>query len=339
VLPDPEPDRKKALVETAALSDAVVVMSRKSIDFLDEHYGVPRQKVHLIHHGVPDMPFAEAGEYKRRWGLDGKTVLLTFGLLHTRKGIEYMIEAMPAIVERFPEAVYVVLGATHPPLKLKEGDKYRFSLKRRARELGVEENVLFYDRFVSLEELTSFIAACDIYVTPYLDLNQIVSGTLAYAIGLGKPVISTPYFYAVELLEGGRGLLVPPKEPAAIAEAAIDLLDHPARMLEMRERAYVAEEKRDQRAIGEHRSERGRAGRPSLPLRPASQSKREKRNAHASAEQRRQLVYLPTHQHGGDHLRRDHQGDAGADFDDRAEGKESSQCNEGRFAHGRRPED
>ena len=239
VLPNPEPDRKKALVETAALSDAVVVMSRKSIDFLDEHYGVPRKKVHLIHHGVPDMPFVDSSEYKARWGLDGKTVLLTFGLLHTRKGIEYMIEAMPAIVERFPDAVYVVLGATHPPLKLKEGDKYRFALKRRARELGVEENVLFYDRFVSLEELTSFLAACDIYVTPYLDLNQIVSGTLAYAVGLGKPVVSTPYFYAVELLEGGRGVLVPPRDPAAMSEAALDLLADPEKMAQMRESTYA----------------------------------------------------------------------------------------------------
>lgn len=238
VLPDPEPDRLQAMVETCALSDAVVVMSRKSVDFLEEYYGVPREKVHLIHHGVPDMPFAESGEHKGRWGLTGKTVLLTFGLLHTRKGIEYMIEAMPAIIERFPDAVYVVLGATHPPLKLKEGDKYRFFLKRRARELGVEDNVLFYDRFVSLEELTSFLAACDIYVTPYLDLNQIVSGTLAYAIGLGKPVISTPYYYAVELLGEGRGMVVPVRDPAAMSSAAIGLLAHPARMAEMREKAY-----------------------------------------------------------------------------------------------------
>lgn len=239
VLPDPEPDRLAAMVQTCALSDAVVVMSRKSIDFLEEYYGVPREKVHLIHHGVPDMPLEDSTGYKRRWGLVGRTVLLTFGLLHTRKGIEHMIEAMPAIVERFPDAVYVVLGATHPPLKLKEGEKYRFFLKRRARELGVEDNVLFYDRFVSLEELTSFLAACDIYVTPYLDLNQIVSGTLAYAVGLGKPVISTPYFYAVELLEDDRGVLVPPGDTRAMSEAALELLSDPERMAGMRERAYA----------------------------------------------------------------------------------------------------
>jgi glycosyltransferase involved in cell wall biosynthesis len=239
VLPDPEPDRRKAMVEVAALSDSIVVMSRKSIEFLEQYYGVPPAKIHLIHHGVPDMPFAGSDQYKGRWGLEGRTVLLTFGLLHSRKGIEYMIEAMPEIVARFPDTVYVVLGATHPPLKRKEGEKYRFFLKRRARELGVEDNVVFYDRFVTLEELTAFLASCDIYVTPYLDPNQIVSGTLAYAIGLGKPVISTPYYYAEELLGEGRGVLVPARDPQAIARAATDLLGDPAGMAEMRERAYA----------------------------------------------------------------------------------------------------
>jgi glycosyltransferase involved in cell wall biosynthesis len=239
VLPEPEPDRREALAEVCELSDAVVVMSRKSIDFLEEYYGVSPGKVHLIHHGVPDMPFADPDDYKSRWGLQGKTVLLTFGLLHPRKGIEYMIQAMPAIVEQYPDSVYVVLGATHPPVKRREGEKYRFSLKRLARELGVEDNVVFYDRFVTIEELTHFLASCDLYVTPYLDMNQIVSGTLAYAMGLGKPVISTPYYYATELLADGRGILVPIKDPAAMAEAAIGLLADPARMAEMRKKSYA----------------------------------------------------------------------------------------------------
>lgn len=239
VLPDPEPDRREALVEVCALSDAVIVMSSKSVDFLEEYYGVPRQKVNLIHHGVPDMPFADSDDYKQRWGLQDRTVLLTFGLLHPRKGIEYMIQAMPAIVERFPDAVYVVLGATHPPVKKREGEKYRYSLKRMARDLGVEDNVVFYDRFVSLEELTHFIAACDIYVTPYLDLNQIVSGTLAYAMGLGKPIISTPYYYATEVLADGRGIIVPTRDPGAMADAANGLLTDPARMAEMRQKSYA----------------------------------------------------------------------------------------------------
>ena len=239
VLPDPEPDRAAAMGEVAEFSDAIVVMSRKSIDFMEEYYSVPRQKLHMIHHGVPDVPFADSDQYKPRWGLQGKTVLLTFGLLHPRKGIEYMIKAMPQIVERFPDAVYVVLGATHPPVKHREGEKYRFSLKNLARDLGVEDNVIFYDRFVTLEELTHFIAACDIYVTPYLDMNQIVSGTLAYAMGLGKPVISTPYYYAVELLAEGTGIVVPVREPEAMSEATLDLLGDPDRMLKMRKNAYA----------------------------------------------------------------------------------------------------
>lgn len=239
VLPDPDPERRKAMADVCGLSDAVVVMSRKSIDFLEKYYGVARDKVHLIHHGVPDMPFADPDDYKPRWGLQGKKVLLTFGLLHPRKGIEYMIRAMPAIVERFPEAVYVVLGATHPPVKLREGEKYRFSLKQMAHDLGVEDNVIFYDRFVSLEELTHFLASCDIYVTPYLDLKQIVSGTLAYAMGLGIPTISTPYFYAEELLADGRGILVPIEDPQALSDASNSLLSDPDRMAEMRSKSYA----------------------------------------------------------------------------------------------------
>ncbi len=239
VLPHPEPDRREALSEVCALSDAIVVMSDKSTDFLEEHYGVPREKVFLIHHGVPDMPFEDSGKHKQRWGLEGRTVLLTFGLLHPRKGIEYMVKAMPEIVRRFDDVVYVVLGATHPPVKRREGEKYRFALKQLARELGVEDNVVFYDRFVSLEELTSFLAACDIYVTPYLDMNQVVSGTLAYALGLGKPAISTPYYYASELLADGRGVVVPVEDPAAFSRAAVDLLSDPGRMGEMRRRAYA----------------------------------------------------------------------------------------------------
>ncbi len=238
VLPEPDPERQYALSQVGLLSDAIVVMSAKSIDFLEQYYAIPRHKVRLIHHGVPDMPFAPSDGYKARWGLEGKTVLLTFGLLHPGKGIEYAIEAMPEILQSFPDAVYVVLGATHPPVKKREGEKYRFFLKRRARELGVEDNVIFYDRFVTLEELTSFLAACDIYVTPYLDMNQIVSGTLAYAVGLGKPVISTPYYYALELLGEGRGVVVPVRDSGAIAAEAVSLLGDPDRMQEMRELAY-----------------------------------------------------------------------------------------------------
>lgn len=239
VMPDPEPARRDALMRVAALSDALVVMSFKSIEILQDDYGVPPGKVRLIHHGVPDRPFSEPDEHKARWGLEGRTVLLNFGLLSARKGIEYMIEAMPAVVERFPDAVFVVLGATHPPVKKMEGEKYRFFLKRLSHDLRVEDNVVFYDRFVTLEELTDFIAACDIYITPYNDKGQIVSGTLAYAVGLGKPVVSTPYYYAEELLADGRGVLAGFRDPAGLAAAVIDLLENPERMAKMRRDAYA----------------------------------------------------------------------------------------------------
>lgn len=239
VLPDPDAQRKRAMAEVAELSDALVVMSAKCIDFLEEHYGVCRDKVHVIHHGVPDAPPGTREEHKARWGLSGRTVLMTFGLLHSGKGIEYMVEAMPEVVAHFGDVVYVVLGATHPPVKRREGEKYRFGLKRRARELGVEDNVVFYDRFVTLEELISFLAACDIYVTPYLDMNQVVSGTLAYAMGLGRPVVSTPYYYARELLGDGRGVLVPMRDAGSLASAVLDLLGDPEELRAMGERAYA----------------------------------------------------------------------------------------------------
>lgn len=239
VLEDPEPERREALIEVAELSDAIVVMSERSFDILEAEYGIHREKVHLIHHGVPDMPFDDPDLHKERWGLKGKKVLLTFGLLHPGKGIEYMIEALPEIVGRFPDVMYVVLGATHPPLKKREGEKYRFFLKRTARDLGVEDNVVFYDRFLSLEELCEFLAACDIYVTPYLDPRQIVSGTLAYAMGIGRPVVSTPYYYAQELCRDGRGVLVEAEDPAGLEKTLEDLLDDPERLKEMRHKAYT----------------------------------------------------------------------------------------------------
>jgi len=238
VLSDPDPERHRALVEVCDLSDAIIVMSEKSVEFLKEYYQVDTSKVHMIHHGAQDFPFVKPDEYKGKWGLSGKTVLLTFGLLSARKGIEYMIQAMPKIIERYPDCVYVVLGATHPPAKKKEGERYRFSLKGLARELGVEDHVLFYERFVSLEELIEFLAACDIYVTPYIEKDQIVSGTLAYALTVGRPVVSTPYYYAQEMLAGGRGLLADFKNPDSLADAVLKLLSSPELRNSMMENAY-----------------------------------------------------------------------------------------------------
>jgi hypothetical protein len=185
------------------------------------------------------VPFVDPSFHKDLFGVEGKLVLLSFGLLSANKGIENVIAALPAIVERYPNVVYLILGATHPHVIQHEGETYRLSLQWLAQEKGVEANVIFYNRFVSLEELIEFIGAADIYITPYLNAQQIVSGTLAYTLGAGKAVISTPYWYAEEMLADGRGALVPFKDPAALADQVIDLLNNEAKRHAMRKRAYL----------------------------------------------------------------------------------------------------
>ena len=180
ILRDPNSDQRRVLEEVAALSDRLVVMSERGAEFLQEIYRVPAEKIDVIPHGIPDVPFVDPSFHKDLFGVEGKLVLLTFGLLSANKGIENVIAALPAIVERYPNVVYLVLGATHPHVIQHEGETYRLSLQRLAQEKGVEGNVIFYNRFVSLEELIEFIGAADIYITPYLNAEQIVSGTLAY---------------------------------------------------------------------------------------------------------------------------------------------------------------
>ncbi|MCD6291170.1 MAG: glycosyltransferase family 4 protein [Anaerolineae bacterium] len=239
ILRDPTPNQRKVLEEIARLSDRLVVMSQRSVEFLQDIYHIPREKIDLIPHGIPDVPFVDPNFYKDQFGVEGKTVLLTFGLLSPNKGIENVIKALPAVLMKYPDVVYIVLGATHPHVKRHEGETYRLSLHRLARALGVEKNVIFHNRFVSLEELIEFIGATDIYITPYLSREQIVSGTLAYTVGAGKAVISTPYWYAEELLADGRGLLVPFQDPEAITEQILYLLDNEAERHAMRKRAYL----------------------------------------------------------------------------------------------------
>ncbi len=239
ILKEPDPPQRRVLSELARLSDRLIVMSRRGADFLKETYGVPEQKIEFIPHGVPDVPFVDPNFYKDQFGLQGKVVLLTFGLLSPNKGLENVIEALPAVLERFRGVVYVILGATHPHLKLREGESYRLSLERLARARGVARSVILHNRFVSLEELLEFIGAADIYISPYLNPKQIVSGTLAYAVGTGKAVISTPYWYAEELLADGRGVLVPFADPAAIASSIVQLLENEAERHAMRKRAYL----------------------------------------------------------------------------------------------------
>jgi len=239
ILRKPEPNQRRVLMEIAELSDRLVVMSQTGSEILQEIYGVPEEKIDLIPHGIPDVPFVDPNFYKDRFGVEGKLVLLTFGLLSPNKGIETVMEALPAILARHPNVVYIVLGATHPHVKRRDGESYRLSLQRLAKARSVERDVIFYDRFVSLEELIEFIGAADIYLTPYLNPAQIVSGTLAYTVGAGKAVISTPYWYAQELLAEDRGILVPFRDAEAIAESVIGLLDNEARRHAMRKRAYL----------------------------------------------------------------------------------------------------
>ncbi len=239
ILAQPDQQQRKVLTELARLSDRLVVMSERGAHYLREVYGVPAAKIDCIPHGIPDVPFLDSSFDKDQFGAEGKIVILTFGLLSRNKGIEDVIAAMPAILARHPNVVYLVLGATHPHVRQYEGERYRLELVQLARELGVEGSVNFYDQFVALDELVRFIGAADIYITPYLNPAQIVSGTLAYAVGAGKAVISTPYWYAEEMLADGRGMLVPFHDPAAISARVIALLDDEAARHAMRKSAYL----------------------------------------------------------------------------------------------------
>jgi glycosyltransferase involved in cell wall biosynthesis len=239
VLREPDSEQQRVLEQVAALSDRLVVMSERGKDFLQDIYHVPAEKIDFIPHGIPDLPFVDPSFHKDLFGVEGKIVLLSFGLLSANKGIETVIEALPAILAKHPNVVYMIVGATHPHVLRNEGETYRLSLQWLAQEKGVESQVIFYNRFVSLEELVQFIGAADIYITPYLNEAQITSGTLAYTVGAGKAVISTPYWYAEEILADERGVLTPFRDPATLAEQVIELLDNEANRHAMRKRAYM----------------------------------------------------------------------------------------------------
>ena len=239
VLREPDRAQRKVLEEISRLSDRLVVMSEHAIKFLTEIYEIPESKVALIPHGIPDVPFVDPNFYKDKFDAEGRIVLLTFGLLSPNKGLENVISALPAIVERYPDVLYIVLGATHPHVIRHEGEAYRLRLQQMARELGVEKNIVFYNQFVRIDELVEFIGAADMYITPYLNPEQITSGTLAYTVGTGKAVVSTPYWYAEELLADDRGVLVPFKDPTAIANSVIELLENEAERHAMRKRAFM----------------------------------------------------------------------------------------------------
>ncbi len=240
VLSDPSAMQRHVLGDIVALSAKVVVMAEKGRELLRSVYSVPAEKIEIIPHGIPDTPYADSSAAKSRLGFSGRPTILTFGLLSKNKGIEVMIDAMPAILERKPDAVYVVLGATHPNLVRDQGEAYRESLVARVRERGVEDHVVFLDRFVDKPSLLDFISMCDVYVTPYLNEGQMTSGTLAYSFGLGKAVVSTPYWHARELLAEDRGVLVPFNDVAALGREISGLLTDDLRRERMRKRAYAS---------------------------------------------------------------------------------------------------
>ena len=239
VLREPDIHQRAVLEEIASLSDRLVVMSELAAELLRDVYSVPGEKIDVIPHGVPEMHFMDPNYFKDRFGTEGKSVLLTFGLLSPNKGIENVIRALPAILAQHPNTVYIVSGVTHPHIRKREGERYREELKALAEELGVSSHLILNNRFVSAEELIEHVGAADIYVTPYRQEAQVVSGTLAIALGAGKAIVSTPYWHAKELLADGRGVIVPFDDPGSIAKAVLRLLENDAERHAMRKRAYL----------------------------------------------------------------------------------------------------
>src|SRR5882757_866722 len=240
VLAEPTPAQRDVMRRVIDISAKVVVMAEKGQELLRSVHDVPTRKIEVIPHGIPDFPFLESHHAKAKFGFADKTVILTFGLLSPSKGIEFMLDAMPAIIKTCPNVLYVILGATHPNLVRHQGEAYRESLTARVQELGIDDHVVFFNQFVDQATLLDFISMCDVYVTPYLNEMQMTSGTLAYSFGLGKAVVSTPYWHAKELLTDGRGVLVPFGDVEATGREISDLLTDDVRSLAMRKRSYAA---------------------------------------------------------------------------------------------------
>ncbi len=238
VLDDPKPEYRKSLIDVCDASYKVITMNKRGVDMLRNTYGISGKKIQLIAHGIPDLPFVDSNYYKHKFKMDGRRTILTFGLLNRNKGIEVMLKALPAIIEAEPLVSYIVLGMTHPGVLQHEGESYRFSLQQMVKELGLQKHVIFHNRFVADEELHNFLCAADIYVTPYLKREQLTSGTLSFAVGTGKAVVSTPYWAASELLADGCGKLVPFGDSKQMAEAIIDILGDDSLFYSLRRKAY-----------------------------------------------------------------------------------------------------
>lgn len=240
VLEKPSYNQKVIVQKIAKKADKIVVMSNLAIDFLTDIYQVPKEKIQLIEHGVPDFSYMQRKEYKKLLKLENRKSLLTFGLLSKDKGIETVINALPRVIAKHPDILYIVLGRTHPAVLRVSGEEYRIYLERLVEKSHIRDNVYFYDRYVSNEELFGYLNATDVYITPYLNKAQITSGTLSYAIGAGAAVVSTPYWHARELLAEGRGMLYNFGDSEALADILIRLFDNPAQLKELREKAYRA---------------------------------------------------------------------------------------------------
>jgi glycosyltransferase involved in cell wall biosynthesis len=238
VLDDPDPTHYKSLVDICKASYKVVTMNERGLSMLQDIYNIPIRKIKLIAHGVPDLPFVDSNYYKHKFGLEDRRTILTFGLLSKNKGIEVMLRAMPAIVKAEPSVIYIILGMTHPNVLKHEGESYRFGLQQMVKDLNLQEHVIFFNRFVNDKELHNFLCAADIYVTPYLNEKQLTSGTLSFAVGTGKAVVSTPYWAATELLADGRGKLVQFGDSQQMSREIVEILQNETLYYSLRRRAY-----------------------------------------------------------------------------------------------------
>jgi len=240
VLPNPQEERKKVVKAITSKASAIIVMAQAAVDILNRDYGIERSKIYVIHHGTPNAKFIPSDQYKKKLGLENKTVILTFGLLSRGKGIEYMIKALPPLVKKYPKLLYLILGETHPNIRMQEGESYRNELMSLVKELGLENHVKFQNKYVTLKELVEYILACDIYAFTNLEREQITSGTLAYATACGRPIVSTPIMYAEELLSQDRGIILKDfKDPEAFTKALNDLLADPEMRNNMAEATYA----------------------------------------------------------------------------------------------------
>lgn len=238
VIREPQPEYRASTEKLIQYSEKLVVMSQTAVNMLKEVYNVPDEKIEVIFHGLPDYPFNNCEKYKQRLNLKGSPLILTFGLLSQNKGIESMLEALPEVVDQYPDLTYLILGATHPVVKKHSGEAYREYLVKRISELGLGNNVVFHDKFVEKEELCNYILASDIYASPYLSREQIVSGALTYAIGMGKAIVSTPYWYAQEMLSDNRGILVDFGDTEGFKNSLLYLIENPDECNNMRKKAY-----------------------------------------------------------------------------------------------------